>query len=694
MTSRLDFRVEATAEGSRARAATFRTLHNVVQTPIFMPVGTQATVKAQLTQSLEDAGSQILLANTYHLLLRPGPEVFDQLGGIHRFMSWPRGVLTDSGGFQIFSLPHARSMSEEGAVFQSYLDGRTILLSPEVSVMTQRSIGSDIMMVLDQCIPSTADFATARAAMEITHRWAARSLAARGESRQSIFGIVQGALFPELRRESAAALAEMAFDGYAIGGLAVGEDKSAREDTCEFTAELLPEHLPRYLMGVGTPLDILEAVHRGVDMFDCIIPTQVAQRGGAFTSRGFLQLRRGVYKTSDEALDPECSCPTCARYNRAYLHHLTKSKETLGWQLLGQHNIYFYHRLMREIRQSIFERRFLELYHAKRLLLQEDDLDNPVNRPKVKRKKTPPTKLGNYEVHIAMEGFASIRHVSSGEIMHSRNEPMDEARGLYTEQAQLSTRVLAPAGARAEAQVANPLVIWDVGLGAAANAMAAITCYESVAASASVRPLRVLSFENDLDSLELAFRHSDKFAYLRHSGPAWLLKQGHWQSREHPGLSWEVIKGDFLDTFENAPSPPELIFYDMFSSKTCAAHWSLDTFARLFLACKRRPAALFTYSCSTAARVAMLAAGFWVARGRASGEKQETTVALTPEAASAGWGVSYEFLGAEWLSKWERSSARFPAELPGEAHADFAKMLSGHAQFTGAQPRVAVSNFS
>ena len=279
MTSRLDFRVEATAEGSRARAATFRTLHNVVQTPIFMPVGTQATVKAQLTQSLEDAGSQILLANTYHLLLRPGPEVFEQLGGIHRFMSWPRGVLTDSGGFQIFSLPHARSMSEEGAVFLSYLDGRTILLSPEVSVMTQRSIGSDIMMVLDQCIPSTADSSTARAAMEITHRWAARSLAARGESRQSIFGIVQGALFPELRRESAAALAEMAFDGYAIGGLAVGEDKSAREDTCEFTAALLPEHLPRYLMGVGTPLDILEAVHRGVDMFDCIIPTQVAQRG-------------------------------------------------------------------------------------------------------------------------------------------------------------------------------------------------------------------------------------------------------------------------------------------------------------------------------------------------------------------------------------------------------------------------------
>ena len=685
MTSRLDFRVEATAEGSRARATTFRTLHNVVQTPIFMPVGTQATVKAQMTQSLEDAGSQILLANTYHLLLRPGPEVFDRLGGIHRFMSWPKSVLTDSGGFQIFSLPHARSMSEEGAVFQSYLDGRTIMLSPEVSIATQRSIGSDIMMVLDQCIPSTADVATARDALGITHRWAARSLAARGDSPQSIFGIVQGALFHELRRESAAALVEMPFDGYAIGGLAVGEDKSEREDTCEFTAALLPAHLPRYLMGVGTPLDILEAVHRGVDMFDCIIPTQVAQRGGAFTSRGFLQLRRGVYKTSEEALDPECECPTCARYNRAYLHHLTKSKETLGWQLLGQHNIYFYHRLMREIRQSIFEGRFLELYHAKRVLLQEDDLDNPVNRPKVKRKKTLSPSLGNYEVHIAREGFASIRHVSSGEIMHSRNEPMDEARGLYTEQAQLSQRVLNGS----QGGENTPLVIWDVGLGAAANAMAAITCYEGCAANEAVRSMRILSFENDLDSLELAFRHSDKFSYLRHSAPAWLLRQGQWQSREHSGLSWEVIKGDFLDTLESAPAPPELIFYDMFSSKTCRAHWSLETFARLLRACQSRPAALFTYSCSTAARVAMLAAGFWVARGRASGEKQETTVALTPEAAAAGWGEAYEFLGADWLRKWNRSSARFPAELPVEAHAGFAEMLSGHPQFQAGQPAVA-----
>ncbi|MCA1660593.1 MAG: tRNA guanosine(34) transglycosylase Tgt, partial [Verrucomicrobiaceae bacterium] len=358
-----------------------------------------------------------------------------------------------------------RSMSEEGAIFQSYLDGRTILLSPEVSVETQKAIGSDIMMALDHCIASTADEATAREAIEITHRWAARSLAARGDSPQSMFAIVQGALFPELRRESAAQLSEMGFDGFAIGGLAVGESKSEREEMCEFTAQLLPEDKPRYLMGVGTPLDILEAVHRGVDMFDCIMPTQLAQRGAVFTSRGFLQMRRGVYKYADEKLDPACDCPTCRRYSRAYLHHLTKTGETLGWQLLGKHNIHFYHQLMREIRSSILAGRFLDLYQEKRAFLHESDLDNPIRAQKSKRPKS--TKLGDYEVHKAWEGFASIRQISSGEIMHSRTAPMEEATHLYVEQSNLAQRVRLSAGE-------NPLVLWDVGLGAAANAMAAI----------------------------------------------------------------------------------------------------------------------------------------------------------------------------------------------------------------------------
>ena len=690
---RLNFQVEAVAEGSSARAAVFRTLHNEVQTPLFMPVGTQATVKAQLPQSLEDSGSQILLANTYHLLLRPGPEVFRRMGGIHGFMSWKRSVLTDSGGFQVFSLRHARSMTEEGAVFQSYIDGRTILLSPEVSIGTQVAIGSDIMMALDQCVASTSDETTVRVAMELTRRWAARSLAARGDSPQAMFGIVQGALFPELRRESMSGLGEMGFDGFAIGGLAVGESKNEREDMCAFTTGLMPHGKPRYLMGVGTPLDILEAVHRGVDMFDCIIPTQVAQRGGAFTSRGFLQMRRGVYKFSQEKLDPACDCPTCARYSRAYLHHLTKTKETLGWQLLGKHNIHFYHRLMRESRQSILEGRFLELYRNKRTFLQEDDLDNPVHDPGPKRAKR--LVLGDYEVHTAREGFASILHRSSGEIMHSRTPPMDEANRLYVEQSGLAARlsgegmpsqVATDGTAAGSPDCSGALVLWDVGLGAAANAMAAIRCYEAQAALGPVRPMHMISFENDLDSLRLAFANNDKFPYLRHSGPAGILKLGRWQSREYPGLSWELLLGDFLVLIDDAPAPPDVLFYDMFSSKTNAGPWTHETFRRLYAACQGRPAEFFTYTVSTAARVALLAAGFYVAKGRSTGEKVETTIALTPQALALPTGQSRELLAADWLAKWNRSRAKFPEGMPECERPAFEQVIRGHPQFLPGTP--------
>ena len=675
---RLEFRVEAEASGSRARAARFRTLHNEVQTPLFMPVGTKGTVKAQLTRTLEESGSQRLLANTYHLLLRPGAEVFRKLGGIHPFMSWDRGVLTDSGGYQIFSLPHSRSMSEAGAVFQSYLDGRTILLSPELSIETQKAIGSDIMMALDHCVASTADEATARAAMDITHRWAERSLAARGDSAQAMFAIVQGALSPELRRESAARLVELPFDGYAIGGLAVGETKEQREEVCEFTAELLPRDQPRYLMGVGTPLDILEAVHRGVDMFDCIIPTQVAQRGGVFTSRGYLQMRRGVYKASEEKLDPECPCPTCVRYSRAYLHHLTKSSETLGWQLLGQHNFYFYHQLMRDIRASILADRFLDLYREKRAFLDEPDLDNPIRAPKQKRGR--PLTRGDYEVHIAREGFGSIRQISSGEIMHMRTAPMEEAQRLYVEQSKLAQRLRFERDQQTE--TATPLLIWDVGLGAAANAMAAIRCYEEQAARGPVRAMQIVSFENDLDSLRLAFARNDLFQYLRHSGPPAILEQGYWQSKQHPGLSWLLISGDFLETLDAAPAPPDLIFYDMFSAKTSGAAWTLATFRRLFAKCAGHHTELFTYTCSTAVRAALLAAGFYVARGRSMGAKEETTIAFTPAANPASAATPrHALLSAEWISRWDRSHAKFPPEISPDQYASFEQVIRGHGQF-------------
>lgn len=669
--SRLQFQLERVASGSRARAATFQTLHNSVQTPLFMPVGTQATVKAQFTHMLEEAGAQILLANTYHLLLRPGTEVFERLGGIHGFMRWNRSVLTDSGGFQIFSLPNSRSMTEEGAVFQSYLDGKRILLSPEVSIATQRSIGSDIMMVLDQCVPSTVDEATAREAMGITHRWAKRSLAARGESPASLFGIVQGALYKHLRKESAAVLSEMPFDGMAIGGLAVGEAKEDREEICEFTAELLPADKPRYLMGVGTPLDLLEAVHRGVDMFDCIIPTKVAQRGGAFTSRGFLQLRRGVYKFQDTPLDPECTCLTCTRYSRAYIHHLTKSGETLGWQLLGLHNLHFYHQLMREIRASILDDTFLTLYHAKREILHAADLDFPVQPSKVKKSRRPMEK-GDYEVHIAPEGFASIRHRPSGEIMHSRTPPFEEARALYVEQPGLAERL--------REATCEPLVIWDLGLGAAANAMAAITTYETVAEEEGreLRPLHVVSFENDLDSLALARMHPDLFVYLRHAGPPAILEQGEWVSKKHPNLRWTLVKGDFRETMATAAALPDLIYFDLFSHKTAHDQWTREVFASLYAACGGKAAELLTYTCSTAVRASLLAAGFYVAQGCAVGVKEATTVALTPAAVPLH-GHRYALLGPEWLEKWKRSGAKFPEGIADREA--FEALIVGHPQW-------------
>jgi len=392
--SRLNFRIEASCPQTAARAARFTTLHGEMITPIFMPVGTQATVKAVTVESLHAVGSRMLLANTYHLLLRPGIEVFRKFGGIHRFMNWSGPVLTDSGGFQIFSLPHSRAITEAGAKFVSYVDGKLHLLSPESSIEMQMAIGSDVMMVLDQCIPSTAPRADAISAMELTHRWAKRSLKARKDSPQSMFAIVQGACFEDLRKQSAETLTAMPFDGFAIGGLAVGETKSQREDFTELTARLLPRDRPRYLMGVGTPLDILEAVGRGVDLFDCILPSALAKRGTAFISRGKIQLRRSAYKFSEDAIDSDCSCGTCAKYSRAYLHHLTKADEVLGWKLLSLHNLTFYHRMMGEIRKAILDGTFPAYFAEKRLAWAGSDEDAPARPPKRRKPVMPEISIG------------------------------------------------------------------------------------------------------------------------------------------------------------------------------------------------------------------------------------------------------------------------------------------------------------
>ena len=347
------FSLGARDPGSRARRGTLRTARGTVETPVFMPVGTRASVTGMAPDELAALGASIILANTYHLLLRPGPELFRRVGGIHTFMRWPGLVLTDSGGYQIFSLPEERTISEDGARLRSYIDGRFHQLTPESSIQMQTAIGSDIMMVLDECIPATALESVGRAAMERTHRWALRGLAARTNPEQALFAIVQGGLVPSLRQESAHFLAQHPFDGYAIGGLAVGDTRAQREDMTAFAAELLPARAPRYLMGVGTPPDLLIAIGWGVDMFDCVIPTRLAWQGTAFASTGRVRLTRGAHQTSDEPLDMACTCSTCRTYTRAYLHHLIKSSEPLGPRLLTIHNFHYYLELMRQARAAI-----------------------------------------------------------------------------------------------------------------------------------------------------------------------------------------------------------------------------------------------------------------------------------------------------------------------------------------------------
>ena len=675
--SRLNLTLQKEARGSKARAATLQTLHGPVQTPVFMPVGTQATVKAQTVDTMKATGASILLANTYHLLLRPGPEVFKKFGGIHRFMNWDGPVLTDSGGFQIFSLPTERAMNEEGARFQSYVNGDLHMLSPESSIEMQKTIGSDIMMVLDQCIPSTAPHAQAEAAMELTHRWAQRSLRARGDSPAALFGIVQGACHHDLRKKSAAFLRELPFDGLAIGGLAVGETHEERYEFTNFVTDELPKTLPRYLMGVGTPLDLLESVHRGVDMFDCIIPGQLAQRGVAFTARGKVQLRRITHKLSEAPLEAGCDCATCQQYSRAYLHHLVKADEMLGWHLLGIHNFAFYHRLLRDMRAAILRDDFVSFYEQNRTQLGRSDEENVIH-PVKKRGLARTKHLGDYDIVTSPEGYSSIRQISSGEVMHSVNRPSDEAQKLYVGQSGLAGRLLKGEGDGAE------LVIWDVGLGAASNAMAALSCFETALAehrAAALRPLRIVSFEIDLDPLKLAAKFASHFPHLRHGAPHAILEQGRW-SHASGLMEWELHAGDFLQQLESSKIPDD-IYYDPFSAKTDTGLWTAEVFSRIHRHSAPKSAALYTYSSATAVRVALLTAGLFVAEGVGTGPKSDTTLAFTRADGAAQHPATPKLLGAEWLGRWRRSVSKFP---PGLAEADrpaLERRIESHPQFAG-----------
>lgn len=350
-----------TCKQTGARLGRLHTPHGVIETPIFMPVGTQATVKAMTPEELKDIGSQIILSNTYHLYMRPGHDLIERTGGLHKFMNWDKPILTDSGGFQVFSLGPLRKIKEEGVEFRSHLDGSKHFLSPEKATEIQNALGSDIIMAFDECAPYPADRQYVKNSLERTTRWLERCKAAhKYPERQALFGIVQGGMYKDLREQSAREITAIDLPGYAIGGLSVGEPKEMMYEVLDYTVPLLPEDKPRYLMGVGSPDDLLEGVLRGIDMFDCVLPTRIARNGTAMTSQGKVVVRNASYAEDFTSLDPECDCYTCRNYTKAYLRHLIKCNEILGARLLTIHNLHFLLKLMENVREAIREDRLLD----------------------------------------------------------------------------------------------------------------------------------------------------------------------------------------------------------------------------------------------------------------------------------------------------------------------------------------------
>jgi len=370
------FAHKISARDGAARLGQLTTAHGVIDTPTFMPVGTVGTVKAMTPDAVRGTGAQMILGNTYHLMLRPGAERVDRLGGLHKFMDWPGPILTDSGGFQVMSLAKLRKMTEQGVEFQSHLDGSSHMLTPERSVEIQRLLDATVTMAFDECTPFPATEIEAAASMRLSMRWAQRcrdSFVARPG--YGLFGIQQGSVYPDLRAESAAALAAIGFDGYAVGGLAVGEGQETMFGVLDHAVPLLPEDRPRYLMGVGRPLDIVGAVQRGIDMFDCVIPTRSGRTGQGFTRRGTVNIRNARHLDDPRPLDEACACPACAKFSRAYLHHLFRAEEILGAMLLTWHNLHYYQDLMRGIRSAISERRLAQFASEAAALEAQGDID-------------------------------------------------------------------------------------------------------------------------------------------------------------------------------------------------------------------------------------------------------------------------------------------------------------------------------
>lgn len=361
----IKYHLEKKEKHTGARLGTIETPHGTFETPMFMPVGTQATVKTLAPEELKEMGSGIILSNTYHLWLRPGEDIVDEAGGLHRFMNWDQGVLTDSGGFQVFSLADLRQIEEEGVHFRSHIDGGKLFLSPEKSIDIQNKLGADIIMSFDECPDFNHPYDYVKQSVERTSRWAERGLEAHAKKdKQGLFGIVQGAGFKDLRMQSAKDLVSMDFAGYSIGGLSVGESKEEMHEVLDYTTPILPEDKPRYLMGVGTPDDLIDGVIRGVDMFDCVLSTRIARNGTVMTSNGRLVVKNAKYARDFSPMDPNCDCYACRNYSRAYIRHLIKANETFGIRLTSYHNTYFLLDLMNQIRQAIREGNLLEFREA------------------------------------------------------------------------------------------------------------------------------------------------------------------------------------------------------------------------------------------------------------------------------------------------------------------------------------------
>jgi queuine tRNA-ribosyltransferase len=353
---------ELQAQSGEARAGVVTTAHGVIETPIFMPVGTRASVKTLWQEDLERLRAQIILGNTYHLFLRPGHELIERMGGLHKFMSWNGPILTDSGGYQVFSLSDINKLTEEGVTFQSHIDGQKHLITPEKSMQIQRALGSDIVMAFDECPKLPASKETLRTSMELTHRWAIRCKSVELKPHQHLFGIVQGGLHYDLRMESMEGLKSLGFDGYALGGLSVGEKNEEMVEFCKKFVPAMPKDKPRYLMGVGKPLDVLNGIKAGLDMFDCVLPTRNARNGQFLTTHGPLNIKKARFIEDGSAPDPDCSCQVCLRYSRSYIRHLFNVGEYLAGQLISYHNIHFYLEMVRGARKSILEGAFDDFY--------------------------------------------------------------------------------------------------------------------------------------------------------------------------------------------------------------------------------------------------------------------------------------------------------------------------------------------